>query len=105
MTIVFNPHGHLSNGEIVIINTLIGVVSAQEELESGRMAESQHAQQVVNGEAAKRRITPIELLLKIVLVGTESHFENRGLLDETRMEHALQAGKQVLYQSHQESEV
>jgi hypothetical protein len=69
------------------------------------MAEAQYDQQVADSQVEKRRITPMELLLKIVLVGTESHFENRGLLDETRMEHALQAGKQVLYKSHQESDV
>ena len=69
------------------------------------MADSLHVQQVASGQAQKRRVTPVELLLKIVLVGTQSHFETRGLLDEARMEHALQAGKQVLYQSHQESEV
>jgi palmitoyltransferase len=46
-----------------------------------------------------------ELLLRIVLAGTLSHYETRGLIDEKRLEHMLHAGKQILYKSHQESDV
>ena len=49
--------------------------------------------------------TAPELLLKVVLAGTLSHYETRGLIDEKRLEHMLQAGKQILYKSHQESDV
>ncbi|KIW14519.1 hypothetical protein PV08_07303 [Exophiala spinifera] len=45
------------------------------------------------------------LLLQLVLVGTQTHFESRGLIDEKRLEHLLIAGKQILYKSHQESDV
>ncbi|KAK6386072.1 hypothetical protein LTS17_001646 [Exophiala oligosperma] len=45
------------------------------------------------------------LLLQIVLAGTETHYANRGLIDEERLEHLLVAGKQILYKSHQESDV
>lgn len=46
-----------------------------------------------------------ELLLKIVLIGTQSHYENRGIIDDKRLEHLLHAGKQILFKSHQESDV
>src|SRR5271170_4488122 len=49
--------------------------------------------------------TAPELLLKIVLAGTLSHYETRGLIDGERLEHMLHAGKQILYKSHQESDV
>jgi hypothetical protein len=41
----------------------------------------------------------------VVLAGTLSHYETRGLIDEKRLEHMLHAGKQILYKSHQESDV
>lgn len=49
--------------------------------------------------------TAPELLLKVVLAGTLTHYETRGLIDEKRLEHMLHAGKQILYKSHQESDV
>lgn len=49
--------------------------------------------------------TAPELLLKIVLVGTQSHYEFSGIIDEIRLEKLLHAGKQILYKSHQESDV
>ncbi|EHY59918.1 hypothetical protein HRR83_006278 [Exophiala dermatitidis] len=45
------------------------------------------------------------LLLQIVLTGTQTHYENLGLIDDKRLEHLLIAGKQILYKSHQESDV
>ncbi|KAJ5136591.1 hypothetical protein N7448_005145 [Penicillium atrosanguineum] len=49
--------------------------------------------------------TPAELMLKVVLAGTISHYETRGMIDDKRLEHMLAAGKQILYKTHQESEV
>ncbi|KAJ6135066.1 hypothetical protein N7512_000226 [Penicillium capsulatum] len=48
--------------------------------------------------------TPAELMLKVILAGTLSHYETRGMIDDTRLEHMLAAGKQILYKTHQESE-
>lgn len=45
------------------------------------------------------------LLLRLVLTGTQTHYESRGLIDDKRLEQLLVAGKQILYKSHQESEV
>lgn len=50
-------------------------------------------------------LTPAELLLRLVLTGTQSHYEFRGVIDDKRLEHLLLAGKQILYKSHQESDV
>ncbi|KAJ5993758.1 hypothetical protein N7451_009482 [Penicillium sp. IBT 35674x] len=49
--------------------------------------------------------TPPELMLKVILAGTLSHYEARGMIDDKRLEHMLAAGKQILYKTHQESEV
>lgn len=45
------------------------------------------------------------ILLQLVLTGTQTHYESRGLIDDKRLEHLLIAGKQILYKSHQESDV
>ena len=45
------------------------------------------------------------LLLQLVLTGSQTHYESRGLIDDKRLEHLLIAGKQILYKSHQESDV
>ncbi|KAH0841694.1 hypothetical protein AYO21_01075 [Fonsecaea monophora] len=45
------------------------------------------------------------ILLQLVLTGTQTHYESPGLIDEKRLEHLLIAGKQILYKSHQESDV
>lgn len=57
------------------------------------------------GSQDNLKCTPAELLLKVVLSGTLSHFETRGMIDDKRLEHMLLAGKQILYKSHQESDV
>ena len=44
-------------------------------------------------------------MLKVILAGTLSHYEARGMIDDKRLEHMLAAGKQILYKTHQESEV
>ncbi|KAI2794477.1 hypothetical protein POX_a01076 [Penicillium oxalicum] len=49
--------------------------------------------------------TPPELMLKVILAGTLSHYETRGMIDDKRLEHMLAAGKQILYKTHQESEL
>ena len=53
----------------------------------------------------KAQCTAPELLLKVVLAGTLSHYETCGMIDDKRLEHMLLAGKQILYKSHQESDV
>ncbi|PGH17375.1 hypothetical protein AJ80_04830 [Polytolypa hystricis UAMH7299] len=57
------------------------------------------------GDPNRPKCTPAELLLKVVLAGTLSHYETRGMIDDKRLEHMLLAGKQILYKSHQESDV
>ena len=59
----------------------------------------------VHGEEERRKVTAPELLLKIVLTGTQTHYEYPGMVDEIRLEHMLHCGKQILYKSHQESDV
>ncbi|KPI39305.1 Copper transport protein 86 [Cyphellophora attinorum] len=49
--------------------------------------------------------TPACLLLTLILTGVQSHYEYPTLLDDKRLEHLLLAGKQILYKSHQESDV
>ena len=53
---------------------------------------------------ARAPCTAPELLLKLVLTGTQAHYESR-VIDDKRLDHLLQAGKQILYKSHQESDV
>jgi palmitoyltransferase len=55
--------------------------------------------------ASRKPVTAPELLLKIVLAGTQSHYEHRGLIDDARLEQMLRAGKQILWKSHQEGDV
>ncbi|EZF70179.1 hypothetical protein H105_07468 [Trichophyton soudanense CBS 452.61] len=57
------------------------------------------------GTQSNPKCTAPELLLKVVLIGTLSHYETRGMIDDKRLEHMLLAGKQILYKSHQESDV
>ncbi|OQE29061.1 hypothetical protein PENFLA_c004G04371 [Penicillium flavigenum] len=54
---------------------------------------------------SKPLCTPAELMLKVILAGTLSHYEVRGMIDDKRLEHMLAAGKQILYKTHQESDV
>lgn len=58
-----------------------------------------------NGRQSSHKVTAPELLLKVVLVGTQAHYENRGMIDDTRLDHLQRAGQQILYKSHQESDV
>lgn len=44
-------------------------------------------------------------MLKVILMGTLSHYETRGMIDDKRLDHMLSAGKQILYKTHQESDV
>ena len=48
---------------------------------------------------------PYLMQLKIVLIMTLSHFETPDLLDEQRMEHAMEAGRQILLISQKQTEV
>ena len=56
-------------------------------------------------QPAQRHCTPPELTLRIVLAGTLSHYEMKGMVYDKQLEHLLHAGKQILYKSHQESDV
>ncbi|BAE57410.1 unnamed protein product [Aspergillus oryzae RIB40] len=58
-----------------------------------------------NSADIKPKCTPAELMLKVILTGTLSHYETRGMIDDKRLEHMLSAGKQILYKTHQESDV
>ena len=58
-----------------------------------------------NGQNDAQKCSAPELLLKVVLVGTHVHYQSRGMIDEKRLDHMLHAGKQILYKSHQESDV
>lgn len=58
-----------------------------------------------NGRQSHHKVTAPELLLKVVLAGTQAHYENRGMIDDTRLDHLRHAGKQILCKSHQESDV
>ena len=40
-----------------------------------------------------------EVQLKVVLIMTTSHFTNPGLLDDKRMDHAMEAGRRSLQSS------
>jgi palmitoyltransferase len=53
----------------------------------------------------RKPVTAPELLLKIVLAGTQAYYENRSLIDEARLEVMLRAGKTILWKSHQEGDV
>lgn len=57
------------------------------------------------GPELKPKCTPTELMLKVILAGTLSHYETRGMVDDKRLDHMLSAEKQILYKTHQESEV
>jgi hypothetical protein len=46
-----------------------------------------------------------ELMLKVILAGTIGHYENGGMVDDKRLEQMLEAGKQILYKTHKESNV
>jgi palmitoyltransferase len=50
-------------------------------------------------------LTAIEVLLRLVLTGVQTHYEFRGMIDDKRLDRLLLAGKQVLYKSHQDSDV
>jgi len=50
------------------------------------------------------RCNPPEVLLKLVLVATHSHFETPGILDEKRMANILHSGKKVMEKSQRDAE-
>lgn len=66
---------------------------------------SEHDSYGASPSSDTQKCTPAELLLKVVLAGTVSHYETRGMIDDKRLEHMLLAGKQILYKSHQEADV
>ncbi len=50
------------------------------------------------------RCNPAEVLLKLILIATASHFENPGLFDERRMSTILLMGKKVMDKSQRDAE-
>lgn len=50
------------------------------------------------------RCNPVEVLLKLVLLATHSHFETPGILDEKRMSTILLMGKKVMERSQRDAE-
>jgi hypothetical protein len=90
---------------VATLDGIAGLVTSINELNFGKMAGLQHAQNVAEGKEERHKVTPWELQLKIVNMCTESHFENRGLIDEKRMDHAMQCGKEVLAASHTDGDV
>jgi palmitoyltransferase len=58
-----------------------------------------------SGAGTRKPVTAPELLLKIVLAGTQAYYENRSLIDEARLEIMLRCGKTILWKSHQEGDV
>ncbi|KAI9672971.1 MAG: copper transport protein [Caeruleum heppii] len=53
----------------------------------------------------RKRCNPHVVLLKVVLMGTQANFEYPGLLDDKRMDHAMQAGKEIMAYSQKKAEV
>jgi palmitoyltransferase len=58
-----------------------------------------------NAPAGRKPVTAPELMLKILLAGTQAYYENRGVIDEARLEVMLKCGKTILWKSHQEGDV
>lgn len=52
----------------------------------------------------RTKCNPPEVLLKLVLVATHSHFETPGILDGKRMATILHAGKKVMEKSQRDAE-
>ena len=50
------------------------------------------------------KCNPAEVLLKLVLLATQSHFETPGILDEKRMSTILLMGKKVMEKSQRDAE-
>lgn len=55
--------------------------------------------------AQKSSTNPYLVQLKIVLMMVTSHFENPGLLDDERVDHAIQAGRQIQVKTQKEAEI
>jgi hypothetical protein len=52
-----------------------------------------------------QRCSPAELLLKVVLAGTLSHYETRGMVEEKQLESMLAAGKKIVSKTRNEMDV
>ena len=44
----------------------------------------------------EQKRSPAELLLKVILAGTLSHYETRGMIDDKQLEQMLAAGKKIV---------
>lgn len=58
-----------------------------------------------NSGGNESKCTPAELLLKVVLAGTLSHYETRGMIDDKQLEQMLIAGKKIVLKTRHEMEV
>jgi palmitoyltransferase len=58
-----------------------------------------------NFRGSEPKCTPAELLLKVVLAGTLSHYETRGMIDDKQLEEMLIAGKKIVLKTRHEMEV
>jgi palmitoyltransferase len=51
---------------------------------------------------AEQKCSPAELLLKVILAGTLSHYETRGMIDDKQLEQMLAAGKKIVSKTRNE---
>ncbi|OKL56239.1 hypothetical protein UA08_08541 [Talaromyces atroroseus] len=57
-----------------------------------------------SGES-EQKCSPAELLFKVVLAGTLSHYETRGMIEEKQLESMLAAGKKIVSKTRNEMDV
>lgn len=50
----------------------------------------------------EQKCSPAELLLKVILAGTLSHYETRGMIDDKQLEQMLAAGKKIVSKTRNE---
>ncbi|EED23083.1 essential cytoplasmic protein Ctr86, putative [Talaromyces stipitatus ATCC 10500] len=53
----------------------------------------------------EQRCSPAELLLKVILAGTLSHYETRGMIDDKQLEQMLAAEKKIVSKTRNEMDV
>lgn len=51
---------------------------------------------------SEQKCSPAELLLKVILAGTLSHYETRGMIDDKQLEQMLAAGKKIVSKTRNE---
>ncbi|KAI9878706.1 MAG: copper transport protein [Pleopsidium flavum] len=81
---------------LYVIKALHGSLEDRSMKDKGKMAPEQKQQ--------RPRCNPPEVMLKLVLLATHSHFETPGIFDEKRMANILHAGKKVMEKSQRDAE-